>query len=169
MLYLSLEVTMHARILVVRRDELQHPLPSDDAEAADVIVIQPMESDDAALQDILDRVHGALNGDGLDQVVLGDITVDFRRRRVVAANRSIRLTTQEFELLRYLAARPNTVVSRDELLRDVWKYASMPLTRSVDNAVARLRKKIEPCVQKPMFLHTVHRDGYCLMPGPATT
>jgi DNA-binding response OmpR family regulator len=134
------------------------------------IVIRVPHADRGSLQEILHRVHGALRRPepSVDQVILGGITVDFQNRRVMSPAAVLRLTTQEFELLKYLAARPNVVVSRDELLRDVWKYADTPLTRSVDNAVARLRKKIEPCPQRPIYLHTGHRDGYCLTPCGAT-
>jgi DNA-binding response OmpR family regulator len=57
-------------------------------------------------------------------------------------------------------------VERDELLREVWGYASAPNTRSVDQAVVRLRKKIEPDPQHPSFIHTVFGNGYCLTLEP---
>lgn len=76
----------------------------------------------------------------------------------------VNLTHREFELLRYLAERPARVVYRSELLREVWGYPETPTTRSVDHAVARLRRKIEPDPRRPRFIHTVHGDGYCLTP-----
>jgi DNA-binding response OmpR family regulator len=82
-------------------------------------------------------------------------------------SRTLHLTHREFELLRYLAERPGRVVHRDELLRDVWGYPDTPLTRSVDHAIARLRKKIERDAGHPRFIHTVHGDGYCLTPAGA--
>ena len=85
------------------------------------------------------------------------------------------LSHREFEVLRYLAERHGHVVSRSELLSQVWSYPDTPITRSVDHAIARLRKKIEPDPRHPRFIHTVHGDGYCLTPegreewiGPAT-
>jgi DNA-binding winged helix-turn-helix (wHTH) protein len=133
---------------------------------APLIVIHVTQSDRAVFQDVLDRVNCALHdSDDVAPVVLGTITVDFGRRQVCSPHgSSLHLTAQEFELLKYLAARRDQVVTRDELLREVWKYPDTPLTRSVDNAVSRLRKKIEPCPQAPRFIHTVHRDGYCLTP-----
>ena len=153
---------MNARIVVVESGALANRLAGDGRS----IVIQPIQSDTASFQDILNRLDLALRSaaPALDRIVLGRVTVDFRRRRVLSPGGGIHLTAQEFELLRYLAERSDAVVSRDELLRNVWKYADTPLTRSVDNAVARLRKKIEPRPQKPEFLHTVHGDGYCLTP-----
>ena len=81
------------------------------------------------------------------------------------------MTHRDFELLRYLAERPNSIVRRDELLREVWGYPDTAQTRAVDHAIARLRKKIETLPHKPRFIHTVHGDGYYLSPdgssGPA--
>ena len=63
-----------------------------------------------------------------------------------------------------LASFHYAVASRDELLREVWKYPDAPNTRSVDHAIARLRKKIEPNPADPTFIHTIHGDGYYLTP-----
>jgi DNA-binding response OmpR family regulator len=82
--------------------------------------------------------------------------------RATAGGREFHLTHREFEVLRYLAEREPNVVSRSELLREVWGYLDSPTTRSVDHAVARIRKKIEADPHRPKFLHTVHGDGYCL-------
>ena len=75
----------------------------------------------------------------------------------------VHLTHREFELLRYLAERREKVVHREELLREVWGYMDTNVTtRSVDHAIVRLRKKIEPDPHHPEFIRTVHGDGYCL-------
>ena len=94
------------------------------------------------------------------------MTIDFRTLRAWAGDQDLDLTHREFELLRYLAERQEVVVDRDELLREVWGYASAPHTRSVDQAIVRLRKKIEPDPQHPVFIHTVHGNGYCLTTAP---
>jgi DNA-binding response OmpR family regulator len=74
----------------------------------------------------------------------------------------IHLTHREFEILRYLAERRDHVVHRNELLREVWGIVDGSTTRSVDFAVACLRRKIEPNPPEPRFLRTVHGDGYSL-------
>jgi DNA-binding response OmpR family regulator len=74
------------------------------------------------------------------------------------------LTHREFVLLKYLAERPGRVVSRDELLREVWEYPDPGITRAVDHAVNRLRGKIEPDPQQPQFIHTAVGIGYLLTP-----
>jgi DNA-binding response OmpR family regulator len=72
-------------------------------------------------------------------------------------------------ILQYLAERANRIVSRDELLRVIWGYADVPMTRSVDHAMSRLRKKLEPAPHRPRYIHTVHGDGYRLTPSGTVT
>lgn len=94
---------------------------------------------------------------------LGPVTVDFLNKQASHGRTKIALTHREFELLSYLADRRDTVVHRDELLRAVWGYLDTEVvTRTVDFAMARLRKKVEVDPHRPRFLRTVHGDGYCL-------
>ena len=118
------------------------------------------------LDELLARIHAVLRRTrpSVDQLDLGPTSVDFRGRVARRAGREMHLTHREFELLRYLAERHERVVHRDELLREVWGYPDVPTTRSVDHAIARLRKKIEPDPHHPQFIHTVQGSGYCLTP-----
>lgn len=117
------------------------------------------------LEDLVARVYTGFRraASDMNQLVLGNVVINFDLRQAMRAGRAVHLTHREFELLRYLTERRGRVVSRDELLREVWGYAETPITRSVDHAVARLRRKIEPDPHQPKFVHTVHGDGYCLM------
>ena len=90
---------------------------------------------------------------------MGQVTIDFRTLRAMHGARELHLTHREFKVLRYLAERRDRIVHRDELLREVWGYLSTPTTRSVDLAIARLRKKIEEEPYRPRFILTVHADG----------
>ena len=72
------------------------------------------------------------------------------------------LTDREFEVLRHLAERAGSVVSRDELLHLVWGYFDVPTTRTVDNFIFRLRVKIERDPHNPQYIHTVYGGGYRL-------
>jgi two-component system alkaline phosphatase synthesis response regulator PhoP len=128
---------------------------------ADDYVTKPFD-----LEELLARVHAVLRRSrpDVERLTLGRVTVDFRALRAWDGEQPIDLTHREFELLRYLAERQEVVVDRDELLREVWGYASAPNTRSVDQAIVRLRRKIEPDAQHPIFIHTVHGNGYCLTP-----
>lgn len=126
---------------------------------ADDYVTKPFHVDElvARINAVLRRVRPAV-----EQIRLGGLIVDLGRLKAWRDGREVHLTHREYEVLRYLAEREGRVVSREELLREVWGYLDMPMTRSVDHAIARLRKKVEDDPQRPRFIHTVHGDGYCL-------
>jgi two-component system, OmpR family, response regulator VicR len=88
--------------------------------------------------------------------------IDFQTFQASDDGHRIELTHRDFEMLRYLAERKDIVVSRDELLRRVWGYSEPCDTLAVDNAIGRLRKKIEPDPHHPRFIRTAHGGGYCL-------
>jgi DNA-binding response OmpR family regulator len=124
---------------------------------ADDYVVKPF-----ALEELLARIHAVLRRTNprLTHITLGDVVIDFRRLQVMKAGREIAMTDREFEVLRYLAERAGSVVSRDELLRLVWGYSDTPMTRTVDNFIFRLRHKLEPDPHHPRYIRTAHGDGY---------
>jgi DNA-binding response OmpR family regulator len=77
----------------------------------------------------------------------------------------VTLTAQEFKLLKFFAGSPGRVLSRDELLNEVWGYQNYPSTRTVDNHILRLRQKLEPDSANPRFFLTIHGAGYKFVPG----
>ncbi len=93
----------------------------------------------------------------------GDVTVRLRQRLVTRGGARVALSAREFELLRYLIAHRGEVVSRAQLLRDVWGYHQLAVTRTVDNYVAKLRTQLEPEPHAPRYLVTVHGSGYQLL------
>ncbi len=95
-----------------------------------------------------------------DELRFDDVVIDFRRYEASKAGKSIELTRKEFGILRLLAARPGEVVSRDELLNEVWGYENYPTTRTVDNHIASLRAKFERSAVQPCHFKTVHGVGY---------
>jgi two-component system alkaline phosphatase synthesis response regulator PhoP len=97
------------------------------------------------------------------EFVLGDVHIDVQRRMVTRKGRRLEVSTREFELLRYFLAHRGEVVSREQLLRDVWGYNQLVVTRTVDKFVAKLRCHIEPRPHDPRFLITVHGSGYQLV------
>ena len=130
---------------------------------ADDYIIKPF-----ALEELLARVHAVLRRTQprLDHLKLGETTVDFRQLRAHRNACELSLTDREFEILRHLAERAGSVVSRDELLHLVWGYSeSPPLTRTVDNFIFRLRTKIEPDPRRPRFIRTAYGGGYRLTLG----
>ena len=95
-----------------------------------------------------------------DELRFGDVVVDFRSYEAKRGGTPVDMTPKEFQLLRLLAARAGEVVSRGELLEDVWGYETLPNTRTVDNHVASLRAKLEPDAPETRHIQTVHGLGY---------
>jgi DNA-binding response OmpR family regulator len=95
----------------------------------------------------------------------GDAHVDFTSMEAARAGKPITLTTQEFKLLKYLVSSPGRVISREELLNEVWGYQNYPSTRTVDNHILRLRQKLEPDPACPRYLMTMHGAGYKFVQG----
>lgn len=93
-------------------------------------------------------------------LIFGDARIDFTSMEVTYAGRPITLRTQEFKLIKYLASSAERVVSREELLNEVWGYQNYPSTRTVDNHILHLRQKLEPNPVAPRFLLTMHGAGY---------
>ena len=79
---------------------------------------------------------------------------------ITRSGERLTLTTMEFKLLRFLVQNAGRVISRDELLNEVWGYDNYPCTRTVDNHILRLRQKLELDPARPVHFHTVHGVGY---------
>lgn len=94
-------------------------------------------------------------------IIVGDITLDNKRREVKINDNLVRLRTQEFELLRVLAEEPGRVFSRDQLLYLAWGYDFAGQTRTVDVHIAQLRRKIQMAKTQ---IETVTGYGYKLIP-----
>lgn len=95
-----------------------------------------------------------------DIVRFGDVTIDFRRAEVTRGGRLLDLSAREFKLLKYFVEHQGVVLSRDQLLNEVWGYNAMPSTRTVDVHVAWLRQKLEDNPRHPRYIVTVHGLGY---------
>ncbi|MBL8722732.1 MAG: response regulator transcription factor [Planctomycetes bacterium] len=89
-----------------------------------------------------------------------NLVVDWRRFTIVRDGEEQQLSRYEAEILRMLVDHRGEVVSRQDLLRKVWGYVHLPTTRTVDNHIARLRKKLERDVENPVHVVTVHGLGY---------
>ena len=98
-----------------------------------------------------------------EEFAFGDVVVKPRQRLVLRKGKRVPLSAREFELLRYLFAHRNEVVSREQLLRDVWGYSQLAITRTVDNYVAKLRTQLEAKPHDPRYIVTVHGTGYQLL------
>jgi len=92
-----------------------------------------------------------------------DVFIDFTCFDARKAGQVLKLSRKEFGVLRLLAARAGQVVTRNEMLDEVWGHESYPTTRTVDNHIASLRAKLEDDPSKPRHLITVHGVGYKLV------
>ncbi len=71
----------------------------------------------------------------------------------------------EFKVLKFFVSHPNHVISRDDILNQVWGYENYPCTRTVDNQVLKLRQKLEADAGQPVHFRTVHGVGYKFIPS----
>jgi len=94
----------------------------------------------------------------------GDILVDFAKMEVTRDGKPVTLTAHEFKTLKFFTENPERVVSRDELLNQVWGYECYPTTRTVDNHILKLRQKLERDPENPLHFRTIHRVGYKFVP-----
>jgi DNA-binding response OmpR family regulator len=95
-----------------------------------------------------------------DELRFDNVVVDFRRFEARRDGKVLEMTPKEFGVLRVLASRSGEVVTRDELLDQVWGFENYPTTRTVDNHLAQLRAKLEKNPAEPAHLLTVHGVGY---------
>jgi DNA-binding response OmpR family regulator len=94
----------------------------------------------------------------------GEVEVELRRRVLTRHGKEERLTTHEAGVLSYLIARQGQDVTREELLEKVWGYSPSMQTRTVDNQILKLRKKLEAIPADPKHIITVHGVGYRFEP-----
>lgn len=121
-----------------------------------------------SVRELLARVRAQVRRDDWhaetgEEFSFGDVRIRWRQRLVTRKGKRIVLSAREFELLRYLVAHRNEVVSREQLLRDVWGYHQLSVTRTVDNYIAKLRTQLEPKPHEPRYIVTVHGSGYQLL------
>jgi DNA-binding response OmpR family regulator len=90
----------------------------------------------------------------------GDIEIDFARFKVRRRGKEMDFTSLEMEILKYFIAHRGEVVARNDLLDKVWGYESFPTTRTIDNHILKLRKKIEVEPSHPRYLLSVYGGGY---------
>lgn len=89
-----------------------------------------------------------------------DVTLDFAKLEAKKGNKKIEMSLKEYEILKYIIRHEGNIVSRNDLLDEVWGYESFPTTRTVDNYILMLRKKIEADPSHPKHILTFHSAGY---------
>lgn len=96
--------------------------------------------------------------------VFGSVTVSMDSMEAYRNGEPVVLTVLEFKTLKYFILNARRVISRDELLNEVWGYENYPCTRTVDNHILRLRQKLEREPSRPVHFRTVHGAGYKFLP-----
>lgn len=118
------------------------------------------------LQELIARIHVHLRRQRHDKrsesdvFRIADIEVNFKQFRVFKGGNEVEVTSKEFNLLQFLIKRRGELLTRDEILNEVWGYEAYPTTRTVDNHILRLRKKLEDDPSRPRMIHSVYGEGY---------
>lgn len=122
-----------------------------------------------SLRELLARIKAVLRRNGespvkeSEQCRIGKLTLNFNSYTAEDANGVVRMSHKEYAILKYLYQRKNDIVSRNDLLENVWGYDESPTTRTVDNFIVKLRHKIEADANDPKIILTVHGTGYTLI------
>ena len=124
-----------------------------------------------SLRELIARVKAILRRQGANEAPknlsgdqhIGLLTIDFGQYKAHNAAGNVKMSYKEFEILQFLLERKNDVVSRYDLLNEVWGYDAQPTTRTVDNFILRLRQKVEENHNDPQHILTVHGVGYKLV------
>jgi hypothetical protein len=106
----------------------------------------------------------SINRSTAGHFAFGEVNVDFATMEVSRRGEPVKVTALEFRTIKYLIQNPRRVISREEFLNEVWGYNNYPTTRTVDNQLSKLRKKLERDPSRPAHLRTVHGAGYKFLP-----
>jgi len=126
-----------------------------------------------SLPELLARIRAAFRRVKKDTAPLisfsyDQVFLDFRNFQAFFKNVEVSLTNKEFEIMEYFISHENKVIHRHELLDEVWGYEVMPTTRTVDNFILDLRKKLEENPSKPKHIISVRGIGYRFISGNET-
>ena len=160
----------------IRESGLTIPILMLTAKSQEIDVVRGLEvgADDYitkpfAIREVLARVKAALRrtsvGKGLSRVLtIGAATVDLVKGKVDRGEEGFNLGHFELEILKMLVENAETPVERNKLLDVIWGLEGFPATRTVDNHIVSLRRKLEPDPKHPRHIITVHSIGYKFVP-----
>ena len=122
-----------------------------------------------SLRELLARIKAILRrnpevaGKEGERCTIGQLTLNFNAYTAEDSNGVVKMSHKEFAILKYLFQRKNEIISRNDLLENVWGYDETPTTRTVDNFIVKLRHKVEKDPNMPKIIMTVHGTGYTLI------
>ena len=96
----------------------------------------------------------------IDDYSFGNVYLNFKGQDAKKGDNQIEFSVMEFKVMKYFVQREGEVIERNQLLDEVWGYENYPSTRTVDNFILNLRKKIEDDPSEPKHLVTIHGAGY---------
>jgi DNA-binding response OmpR family regulator len=139
------------------------------SDVSDKVLLLELGADDYVTKpfsprELLARVRAALRhterSPEVRVVSFDGISADFKKMEIKRDGKPVTLTAQEFKTFQFLVQNADRVISRDELLNEVWGYQNYPSTRTVDNHILKLRQKLEKDPASPVHFRTVHGMGY---------
>ena len=157
------------KVVKAQAPELPIVVLSATSDVSDKVLLLELGADDYVTKpfsprELLARVRTALRHTTrtatVSMVSFDGISVDFKKMEVQRDGKVVILTAQEFKTLQFFVQNADRVVSRDELLNEVWGYQNYPSTRTVDNHILKLRQKLERDPASPVHFRTVHGMGY---------
>ena len=154
----KLQVTIPILMLTGKKEEVDIVLGLEIG--ADDYVTKPF-----SLKELIARIKALLRREKktkneLEDFSFGDIFLDFKKQEANKKSIPLELSTTEFNILKHFIQYEGEVVSRHQLLDEVWGYDNFPTTRTVDNFILNIRKKIEEDPANPKHLLTIHKAGY---------
>jgi DNA-binding response OmpR family regulator len=115
-------------------------------------------------RELLARVRAAIRRTTRSEIgemyAFDGVSINFAKMEVVREGQTIEMTAREFNALKFLVQNAERVISRDELLSEVWGYQNYPSTRTIDNHILKIRQKLEKDPANPVHFRTVHGVGY---------
>ena len=139
------------------------------SDVSDKVLLLELGADDYVTKpfsprELLARVRAALRHntrtETANTVSFDGISADFKKMEIKRDGQPVVLTAQEFKTFQFLVQNADRVITRDELLNEVWGYQNYPSTRTVDNHILKLRQKLEKDPSSPVHFRTVHGMGY---------
>ena len=145
-------------MLTVKKEEMDKVLGLEIG--ADDYVTKPF-----SIRELIARIKALLRRkveiyNEVEEYTFGKINIDFKKQVALKNNKPFELSTSDYKILKYFIQREGEIITRDQLLDDVWGYENFPTTRTVDNHILALRKKIEDDPSHPVHLLTIHKAGY---------
>ena len=117
----------------------------------------------ARIRALLRRQTGLMQE--IEELTFGDVHLDFKKMEARKGDTEVQLSAKEYEIVKYFAQHEGEVVTRNMLLDEVWGYEAFPSTRTVDNYILTLRKKLEDDPSNPTHFLTTHAAGYKFVKG----